>query len=108
MQISVTFRHVEPTEAIKKHVEEKVSHIKKYLIKPIDVHVILSVEKFRHQCEVVLAEGHFRATALETDENLYSSIDLALHKIERQVRKHKEIVKEHKNHTPSREVAFEA
>lgn len=108
MHITVTFRHIEPTEGIKKHVEDKVALIKKYLIKPIEVHVILSVEKFRHQCEVVLSEGQFRATAVETSENLYTSIDLALHKIERQVRKHKEIVKDHKNHLPGREVAFEA
>src|SRR3989338_887910 len=105
MVIAITFRHINPTEAVKQHVEEKVGRIKKLLIKPIDVHVILSAEKFRHQCEVILSEGHFRATAVETSESLYAAIDLALHKIERQVRKHKEIVKEHKNHTPGREIA---
>lgn len=108
MHVSITFRHLHPTEGIKEHVEGKVALLKKYLIKPIEVHVILSVEKFRHQCEVVLSEGQFRAAAIETGENLYTAIDLALHKIERQVRKHKEIVKEHKNHMPGREVAFEA
>lgn len=97
MNITVTFRHIESTEAIKAHVEDKLEKFKKYLISPIDVHVILSVEKFRQKCEIILTSKHFRATAVETSENLYTSIDQAEYKLERQLKKHKEILKEHKH-----------
>ncbi|MBI2339827.1 MAG: ribosome-associated translation inhibitor RaiA [Deltaproteobacteria bacterium] len=98
MNVTVTFRHIQATEAIKTHVEDKLDHLKKYLIRPIEAHVILSVEKFRHKCEITLTARDFRAMALEVSEDLYASIDKAAHKLERQVRRHKEIVKEHKNH----------
>lgn len=94
------------TDALKDHIEQKLSKFKKYLIRPIEAHVILSVEKkIRQQCEVVLIARDFRATAIETDHDLYASIDKAIHKIERQVRKHKEIVKHHKNHLSIHEAA---
>ncbi|MBI4412327.1 MAG: ribosome-associated translation inhibitor RaiA [Deltaproteobacteria bacterium] len=98
MNVTVTFRHLEATEAIKNHVEDKLEKFKKYLIRPIEAHVILSVEKFRHQCEITLAARDFRAMAIEVSDDLYTSIDKAVHKLERQVKKHKEIVKEHKHH----------
>ena len=105
MHITVTFRHFESTDEIKKHVEEKLEKAKKYLTDPIEAHVILSVEKFRTQCEITLSSPHFHATAISTtDEDLYSAIDVSVHKLEKQLRKHKEIVTEHKQHLSKKEV----
>lgn len=104
MQLTVTFRHMHPSDAIKEHIEDKLEKFKKYLIKPIEAHVILSVEKFRQQCEVTLMASNFRATALQTDHNLYAAIDMAMHKLERQTKKHKEIIRRHKKHASLREV----
>ena len=103
MQINVTFRHMEATDALKDHVEQKLGKFKKYLIRPIDAHVILSVEKIRQRCEIKLTASNFTATAVETSNDLYTSIDKAVHKLERQVIKHKEILKQHKNHIPVKE-----
>ena len=48
MQINVTFRHVDPTPALKAHAEEKLERmVKKHLRRPVDAHVILSVAKER-------------------------------------------------------------
>ena len=104
MHITVTFRHLEATDSIKKHVEEKLEKFKKFLIHPIEAHVILSVEKFRKQCEITLSAPNFHATALTTDEDLYAAIDISEHKLERQLRKHKEIIKEHKHHPSHQDV----
>ena len=47
MQINVTFRHVEPTPALKAHAEEKLERmVKKHLRRPVDAHVILSTPRF--------------------------------------------------------------
>lgn len=97
MQITMTFRHLEATNAIKEHIEDKMEKFKKYLIRPIEAHVILTVEKIRQQCEITLSARNFHATAVETNTDMYTSIDKAVHKLERQVKKHKEKVKEHKN-----------
>lgn len=109
MQVSITFRHMDATEAIKSHINSKLEHLNKFLIKPLDVHITLSVEKFRHTCEVVLLERNFRAQALETTNDMYASIDKAIHKIERQLKKHKSKIQEHhKHHASTGEVTSEA
>ncbi|RME53442.1 MAG: ribosomal subunit interface protein, partial [Deltaproteobacteria bacterium] len=41
MNISVTFRHMEPSEALKAYVEEKLGKLKKYVIPPVEVNVVL-------------------------------------------------------------------
>ncbi len=105
MKVTVTFRHMDATEAIKNHVEDKVEKFKKYLASPIDVHVVLSVEKFRQQCEITLHTREFNAIAIDASENLYTSIDTAVHKMERQIKKHKEIIKHHKDHVPLHETS---
>lgn len=105
MKIIVTFRHMQATNAIKSHIEQKLEKFKKYLIRPINAHVILSVEKIRQQCEITLKARNFHATAVKVNHDLYTSIDKAVHKIERQVIKHKEIVKEHKNHLSMQETS---
>ncbi|MBX7149513.1 ribosome-associated translation inhibitor RaiA [bacterium] len=97
MNVHVTCRHMELTPSLKNHVEDKVEKLKRYLKDPIDCHVILFVEKIRHSCEITINSPHFSATALECSDNMYASIDSAVHKMERQLKKHKEIVKSHHN-----------
>jgi len=109
MQISITFRHMEATDALRDYVDDKINNLKKYLIKPTEVHVILSVEKFRHRAEIVLLEQNFKASADETTDDMYATIDSAIHKIETQVRKHKQkLQSHHKHHHPLQEIAAQA
>ena len=96
MQVMVTFRHVEPTDGLRQHAEEKVQRVRKYLRRPIEAHIILSVEKQRHIAEVQLSANHLNITATEETDDLYSAIDLAMSKIERQIKKHTAKYKNHK------------
>lgn len=96
MKITYAFRHMEASQAVIDHVEDKINKIEKYLISGIDAHVVLSVEKIRHQCEIQVRERDFKATATEVSENMYASVDVAVHKLERQLKKHKDRVKNHK------------
>lgn len=98
MQVHFTFRHMDASDAVRNHINDKLTHIQKYLLKPVDVHVTLEVEKFRHTVEIVLLEQHFQAKAKETTDDMHVSIDAALAKIEAQVRKRKEKVQEHQKH----------
>ena len=96
MQVSVTFKHLEPTDAIRSYAEDKVGKIKKYLDNPVDANVVLSVEKFRHIAEVNLMVNGIAVAATDSTEDMYSSIDNVMDKIERQLRRHKERIKRHK------------
>ena len=53
MRINVTFRHMEATDALREHAEKRVRRVAKYVHRPVDAHVILSVVKRRHIAEVV-------------------------------------------------------
>ena len=95
MQISITFRHMEATQAIRDHIDDKIGHLEQYLLHPTDRHVVLSFEKFRHKCEVILMEQNLKASADETTDDMYKSIDKCVDKIESQVKKHKKIAQSH-------------
>ena len=88
MQITVTFRHVEPTPALRAARRgEARSASQKYLRRPIDAHVILSVAKERHIAEITLKADHVTMIAKEETHDLYSAIDLAVDKLEHQAQK---------------------
>jgi putative sigma-54 modulation protein len=90
MQFAVTFRHMEPTEALKSYAKERMERVRKYLPDPISCHVVLSTERHNHRIDVTFQLHNGLAVAgTETTENMYSSIDLCIAKIERQVRKYK-------------------
>ena len=88
MDITVTFRHTDPIESLKTYAEEKVSKINKYLDSPLDAHIVLSVEKFRHQADVSLSVNGTRFKGVEETEDMYSAIDQVMDKIEKQVKRH--------------------
>ncbi len=88
MEISVTFRHTEPVESLRMYAEEKVSKVKKFLDVPLEAHIVLSVEKFRHQADVTVMLNGTRIKAVEETGDMYSAIDMVMDKLERQVRRH--------------------
>jgi putative sigma-54 modulation protein len=96
MRINVTFRHMEATDALREHAEKRVRRVAKYVHRPIDAHVILSVVKRRHIAEVVLNADRTTMTAKEETGDLYSAIDLASDKLEHRARKHTEKISSHK------------
>jgi putative sigma-54 modulation protein len=102
LQISVTFRHIDPTSTLQDYATDKVSKIaSKYLPKAGSAHVILSVVKQRHTAEINLHASHFDVSAHETTDDLYSALDGTLAKIERQLRKHKDRINHRKGRKPA-------
>jgi putative sigma-54 modulation protein len=86
MNISVTFRHVDASESIKRHATDKIAKLQKFLRQPMTAHVTFSLEKLLHQVEARIASGGDRFEASETTEDMYASIDKVLGKLERQIR----------------------
>jgi len=97
MQLSVTFRHMDSTDALKDYAKDKVERIRKYFPDPISAHVTLSTERGYQHCADVLIQLHNGLTikGSEATEDMYSSIDLVMAKIERQVRRYKEKLRSH-------------
>lgn len=94
IKVSVTFRHMEPTVALKRYVEQKIHRIGKFFSRPLDARVILAVES--KECQLAEVELHAHGTTLhgkEESQDLYAAIDLTIDKIERQIKKQKEKIK---------------
>jgi putative sigma-54 modulation protein len=96
MQVSVTFRHMEPSEALKGYVVERTSKLTKYIDKPMESQATLSVEKFRQIAELIVNVNGIRIAGQESHEDMYAAIDLVMEKIERQVKKYRDKIRRHK------------
>ncbi len=96
MRVSVTFRHMDNSDALKKYAEDKIGRLNKYVYSPVDASVVLSVEKHRQIAEVVINAERMTIKGREATENMYSSIDMVMEKIEKQIKKHKERLVNHK------------
>ena len=93
MDITVTFRHVESTESLKEYAEEKLSKIDKYFDYPIEAHIVLTAEKFRRMADVTLNVNGAVIKADEETEDMYSAIDQVMDKIEIQVKRYRDKIR---------------
>ncbi len=85
MNIAITFRHLDSSEAIKDYAQEKIGKLQKFLRSPLKANVTLSVEKGQQTAEIQLNAGAEHYTAMVSGENMYASIDKVCDKLEHQI-----------------------
>lgn len=101
MEIHLTGRHLKITPAIRNYVREKVEKAQKYFDHIVWAQVVLFIEKRAHKAEIVIHASRQTFRALATASDLYSAIDLGSDKIDAQLKKYKERLRDHhKNPTP--------
>ena len=93
MKLTVTGRNIEITDGIRNHLNDKIDKTIADLGEAADVHLALSVEKHRHFAEVTVKTKGFTLHSQDETEDLYTSMDKALEKMKKQIRKNKEKVK---------------
>ena len=96
MQVSVTFRNTGSESWFKDYATERLSKIQKYIDKPVEAHVVLSVEKFRNVAEINIMAKGINLVGKEEAKDMQLAIDNVIDKIERQIKKHKEKSRDHK------------
>lgn len=89
MQKSVTFINLASSETLKVYASEKLDRFDKYLQNPAKANVVLTVNKFRHIAEINISADGFTINAHEETSDMYSAIDMALDKIDKQIKKNK-------------------
>jgi putative sigma-54 modulation protein len=90
MNVSVTFRHVESSDALKDYAIRKLSKMDRYLDSPMEANVVLGIEKFRHQADITVTGDGLKIKGSEETGDMYSAIDLAMEKIEKQLKRFRE------------------
>jgi putative sigma-54 modulation protein len=89
MNVEITGRHVVITPAIRAYILKRLRKFVKIFGDDINFHVIIDVEKERQTAEVLLKSKNLDLTGKGITDDMYSSIMLAIEKLERQALKHK-------------------
>ncbi|MEE4297258.1 MAG: ribosome-associated translation inhibitor RaiA [Wenzhouxiangella sp.] len=99
MQLEVTGQNIEVTQALRAYLEEKTERLERHFDNLISGHFVLRLEKLEHSAEgTVHVGGKTNALhAVETSEDMYAAIDGLIDKLDRQVRRHKSRVTDHRN-----------
>lgn len=106
--ISITFRHLDSTDAIREHLKKKLRHVLEHISGATDVHVILGAETHHHRktCEIVVHASHTQLTVHDEEQDLYAAIDRATAKLAAQASKLKgRVVKEARRSSSSRKAS---
>jgi len=108
MHIRITGRHMEITEAMRSYMDKKIHRLNKYNNRISEMEVVVEGEGLHHKIDIIIkADNHQRFVANNIDEDAYACFDTALDKVERQLVKHKEKVRNHKGRQGAAEAAVE-
>ena len=106
MNIIVRGKQFKVTDPLKDYVDKRVGKLGKYSDDFIDVQVTLSVEKERQRVEVTAPLNGFILRGEEETEDMYSSIDLVIDKLERQMEKYRQRIGKKRSKTIKDEPSF--
>ena len=90
MNIKITGKNIEVTDAMKDYIEKRLERLEKFEGKNTEVNVVCSVEKDDQIVEIQINHNGEFLRVEERNSDLYASVDLALDRAERQLRKEKE------------------
>lgn len=99
MNVKITGRHMEMSDALKSYIENALNKLTHHFDKIINADVVLDVEKHRHICEININANGMRIHSKEISNDMYASVDAVIEKLDRQVRKFKDKIKNHKPRT---------
>ena len=96
MQVSLSGHHVDITDSLRNYVNDKIDRLDRHFDKAMDIHIVLTVEKLRHKAEATLHVSGSNLHADDVQEDMYAAIDGLIDKLDRQGKKHKEKIKDHR------------
>ncbi len=106
MDITISFRHLEPDESLRKYAEEKIARLQKFVEAPLDVHAVLSLErKYRQRIDVMFTLNGVVINAHEVMDDMRAAIDKILDKLERRLTRYRDKVKKYRESKPKPGVA---
>jgi putative sigma-54 modulation protein len=95
MQINISGRHIDLTPAIKNYIDSKLDRLERHHDRITSTNVILSVDKLRQKAEATIHVSGKDFFADSESEDLFAAIDLLADKLDRQLIKHKEKMRNH-------------
>ena len=95
MEIQISGHGFEVTKPIETHIHQKLKKIRKHFDHLVTVHVVLKIEKKLHVAEITVHASHHDFFICEKSDDMYATVDKLIHKLDRQIIKHKEKLRDH-------------
>lgn len=96
MQINFTGHRMEVTPALKTFTQEKFDKLERHFDKITAINVVFDVEKLKQIAEATILISKGEVHASSTSEDMYTAIDILVDKLDRQLIKHKEKMRDHR------------
>ena len=108
MEINISGHHLEVTQGLKDHVEKKVRKLESHSQKILEIKILLSVDNITHNAEgnIYFPKNDFHAKCSSSD--MYQSIDLLINKLDKQIIKYNEKIKDHSSQINIKKTDFTA
>jgi putative sigma-54 modulation protein len=96
MNISLTFKNFEPSDHLRRYATRRFEKLGRFIHKAdnVEMTVVLTVDKFRHKADVLLSGDGVSLSAVEQSADMYATVDMVLDKLQAQLKKHMERLKE--------------
>jgi putative sigma-54 modulation protein len=106
LEITISGRHVEVTPTLKDYAQEQAEKLLRYFDGITRISVTLSLEAGRMSAEMVISVRKGLTIIGEVeDRDFVTALDILADKMERQLTRHKEKIKNHRGRKPLNEVA---
>jgi putative sigma-54 modulation protein len=100
MEVQITSRHSKASQSLQDTIAAELNKLERFAEKITSCHVVLDTEHLDHKVEITMHVFDRQVVAVEKAENIGKAFDGALDKIERQLIKINQKIKDHK-HFPS-------
>lgn len=96
MHTQVSFIHVENSDKLKAYAEKKAQRIERFLPEASVVHVLLKLDKLSHRAEINTQAYSVQMSGRAKSSDMYNSIDRAVDKLEKQLHRYHDKLKNHR------------
>lgn len=89
METTIFAKNLDLTPALRAHAEKKLAKLDRYFEAPLSAQVVMEIERGRHIVEVTVPVGGWILRGEDATEDMYTSVDRVVDKLERQIHKYK-------------------
>lgn len=101
MQVTVSGRHMGISDAVRQYCTEKAGRLNRFYDRINAVEVVIEGHAGSHKVELIAhVDGTHSFVARESQSDVYAAFDIVIEKLERQLRDHKEKLRNRKHATP--------
>jgi len=108
LKVQITGRHFTVSEALKDYTNERAGKLMKFYDRIHDIRVIMDVDGDHHKAEMSVGVNRgITLVAHGAHNDIFGAVDLVVDKMERQLTRFKEKLRNHKNRKKEREMPIE-